>query len=188
MGLDMYLTRKHYIGGKWEFNDVKGEINITIGNKHLPIDLNKLDYIIEEVGYWRKANQIHNWFVKNVQDGEDDCKSYYVEIEQLKKLLEICKTIKDTARLVPGKIKAGKKWVKDHWEQQYEEGKIIENVDEIKEKLPTTDGFFFGSTEYDEWYLEEIKTTIKILDNVVKEDEELNKLGFSPEYEYRASW
>ena len=23
--------------------------------------------IMEQVGYWRKANQIHNWFVENVQ-------------------------------------------------------------------------------------------------------------------------
>ena len=35
--------------------------------------------IIEQVGYWRKANQIHNWFVENVQDGEDDC-CYHNEV------------------------------------------------------------------------------------------------------------
>ena len=27
----------------------------------------------EEVGYWRKANAIHGWFVRNVQNGKDDC-------------------------------------------------------------------------------------------------------------------
>ena len=29
--------------------------------------------IMEMVGYWRKQNAIHNWFVENVQDGIDDC-------------------------------------------------------------------------------------------------------------------
>jgi hypothetical protein len=24
------------------------------------------------VGYWRKANAIHRWFVEHVQDGNDD--------------------------------------------------------------------------------------------------------------------
>ena len=39
--------------------------------------------------YWRKANHIHRWFVKNVQDGEDDCRPYYVSTEQLSELLDI---------------------------------------------------------------------------------------------------
>lgn len=36
--------------------------------------------------YWRKANEIHRWFVDNLQGGEDDCRSYYVSIEQLRQL------------------------------------------------------------------------------------------------------
>ena len=40
-----------------------------------------------EVGYWRKANQIHKWFVDNVQGGEDDCSPYPVTRDQLEKLL-----------------------------------------------------------------------------------------------------
>ena len=30
MGLDMYLIRKKYIGAKWDHNNVKGTIDITI--------------------------------------------------------------------------------------------------------------------------------------------------------------
>ena len=41
--------------------------------------------------YWRKANAIHNWFVENVQDGQDDCRKYWVDID---KLIELRKTIK----------------------------------------------------------------------------------------------
>ena len=39
--------------------------------------------------YWRKANQIHAWFVDNVQAGEDDCGDYYVSHEKLKELLDL---------------------------------------------------------------------------------------------------
>jgi hypothetical protein len=45
--------------------------------------------IIEEIGYWRKANAIHNWFVKNIQEGVDECQESYVNKDSLKKLLEI---------------------------------------------------------------------------------------------------
>lgn len=86
----MYLTREKYIGANYEHNQVKGIIDITVRGKKIPIDLKKVNCIRESVGYWRKANQIHKWFVDNVQDGNDDCKSYYVSTEDLEKLLNIC--------------------------------------------------------------------------------------------------
>lgn len=187
-GLDMYLVRKHYIGGKYDFNNVEGIIDISIKGKKLPIDLKRLGYIDEDVGYWRKANQIHKWFVDNVQDGEDDGKYYYVDIDQLKELLELCKEVRQKARIVNGQIKAGENYEDGEWKPKYEEGKIIENAEEIAEILPTQDGFYFGSTEYDEWYMQDIYSTIEILEKILKEEEEFNKLGFYPEYEYRASW
>lgn len=45
------------------------------------------------VGYWRKANAIHQWFVDNCQDGIDDCRSVIVEREQLQTLKSLCETI-----------------------------------------------------------------------------------------------
>ena len=44
----------------------------------------------EEVGYWRKANAIHKWFVDNVQNGVDDCGDYKVTKEQLIELYNVC--------------------------------------------------------------------------------------------------
>lgn len=43
----------------------------------------------KEIGYWRKANAIHRWFVENVQNGEDDCRDYFVTKEQLTELLNL---------------------------------------------------------------------------------------------------
>lgn len=39
---------------------------------------------------WRKANSIHQWFVKNVQDNHDDCQEYHVNLKQLGKLVSDC--------------------------------------------------------------------------------------------------
>ncbi len=38
--------------------------------------------------YWRKANQIHNWFVQNVQKGVDDCNEHQVQPTDLIKLYD----------------------------------------------------------------------------------------------------
>jgi len=57
------------------------------------VDPDNICKITEEVAYWRKANQIHRWFVENVQQGEDDCREYLVDTEDLKKLLATVKKV-----------------------------------------------------------------------------------------------
>ena len=95
MGLDMYLHAHKYTSKYSEKNlnerliDVVKEVE-----PEFPVYDNLKSVIIDiEVGYWRKANHIHKWFVNNVQDGKDDCGEYYVSEEDLKKLLELCKKV-----------------------------------------------------------------------------------------------
>lgn len=40
--------------------------------------------------------------------------------------------------------------------------------DYAKEALPTTDGFFFGSTEYDEWYWKDVKNCLQQMTKLYK--------------------
>ncbi len=96
MGLDMYLQKRNYVK-HW---DHKGADNfeVTVSQHGEPVSHIKpkrVSYVIEEVGYWRKANHIHRWFVHNVQGGEDDCKEYWVSMDNLKSLLEVCKSVKE---------------------------------------------------------------------------------------------
>ena len=63
---------------------------------YFDLDVNKLfpQYdIFVQVGYWRKANAIHHWFVQNVQNGVDDCQSYAVSREQLEALRGLCESV-----------------------------------------------------------------------------------------------
>ena len=111
MGLDMYLNARKYINkvGNWdnvnldssrpyagaesrEYRDVINAANMwDIENVQEPYGAE----VQVNVAYWRKANQIHNWFVENVQDGEDNCQEYFVSHEKLKKLLEIAREAYD---------------------------------------------------------------------------------------------
>ena len=60
---------------------------------------NPLESLTIEVGYWRKANHIHKWFVDNCQDGRDDCGHYHVSCEQLKDLRDRVQRVIDWNRL-----------------------------------------------------------------------------------------
>lgn len=127
------------------------------------------DRIMEQVGYWRKANQIHNWFVNHVQDGEDDC-NYHHECtkEILEELLDTCEKVKQIAVLKPGKVVNGQTLINGKWKNCYEDGEVIVNSDEIAALLPTQGGFFFGETEYDNWYMRGVEDTIDILTRVLE--------------------
>lgn len=151
MGLDMYLTRKFYIGADFEHRNVKASVDITIDGKPVKIDADKITYIETAAGYWRKANQIHNWFVKNVQNGEDDCGEHYVSVNKLIKLRNICK-------------------------------KILDDKSKGKKLLPTKSGFFFGDTEYGEFYFNDIKNTLQILNDLNLDEDN------TCEYYYSSSW
>lgn len=130
-----------------------------------------IDSFWDEVGYWRKANQIHNWFVENVQDGVDDC-DYHNECteEVLKKLLDTCKTVLESCTLTNGKIYNGKEYTKENgWRTLYEEGQVIVDSSVAERLLPTCPGFFFGSYDYDEYYVDDLLKTVEIIDKVLKE-------------------
>lgn len=187
MGLDMYLYKKHYVK-HWDHNPKEEQIKLTVkrnGTKYPFINPKRVTYIQEEVAYWRKANQIHDWFVKNVQNGVDECQEAYVDITKLKELLQICIVVRDSTVIIKGKVNNGYSYDKAG-EKVYNtvDGEILEDGSVAEELLPTSSGFFFGQTDYDEYYMEDIKRTIKML-----EEELAIEYGTDqPEYYYRSSW
>lgn len=152
MGLDMYLTATKDVGGskhceaeeRARFNEILRAIDMATDqvaeqSPHLEVSVC--------VGYWRKANAIHAWFVREVQHGNDECKRSYVSREQLTKLRDLCSVVIATKDPTP---------------------------------LPPQKGFFFGSTEIDDWYWADLRHTIATINRVLK-------LPDSLEFHYRAS-
>src|SRR5210317_989572 len=84
MGLDMYLTARK------SFFHKDDEVAKKISELFPELDGMIIRDINIDVVYWRKANAIHQWFVDNVQDGEDDCGEYYVPRSDLEELSEKC--------------------------------------------------------------------------------------------------
>lgn len=192
MGLDMYLyaevsevhfSRDEQSETHKKMRDLADELGLPQDN----VGKGNYGHISMEVqaGYWRKANHIHNWFVQNVQDGVDECQRSYVEISQLTELKELCQKVVKTAKLVPGKVYAGTRYSGGVEEVMYNDGMVVENADEVHALLPTSQGFFFGSSNVDEWYMKDVEHTIK----VVEACEKLHKdRGYRAEFHYQSSW
>jgi len=107
MGLDMSLHGRRYLAS---YNQDDAQIQDKLRG-HLPElqgvawEDNPIREIMAEVGYWRKANQIHKWFVDNVQGGVDECRPHRVSRSDLEKLKSICLQVLDkpdlAAELLP---------------------------------------------------------------------------------------
>jgi hypothetical protein len=160
MGLDQYLTKRNYVKN-WGFTPEEQTYRITVqrgdGGDETTIKPTRIRYILEEIGYWRKANHIHKWFVDNVQDGNDNCGEYFISDDQLEELLTLCK-------------------------------RVVEDPTLGEELLPTRNGFFFGGTEYDEYYLQTIQQTIDIIEPLLDELKLASEMEEYPEVYYSSSW
>ena len=118
MGLDMYLEkRKQYRENDPEYNKLVND------NR-------------EEVMYWRKANQVTEWFVRNAGlEADSDCEVIEISEDQLQQLYDDC-------------------------------DKVVKNPKLADEVMPTSNGFFFGSTEYGERYFDQLKETMDGLQRI----------------------
>jgi len=93
----MYLFAKKYIANYNKKEEVKKaeKVRKLFPEMFKSGNLDSVE-IVFEVGYWRKANHIHRWFVENCQNGIDNCGYYFVSREDLIRLKNICeKVIKD---------------------------------------------------------------------------------------------
>ena len=194
MGLDMYLERCKKVVFPYVNKDIEELKESEDENDKILLEFLKpyirkrgkyiqWDSLGEEVAYWRKANQIHKWFVENVQGGEDDCRHYAVHKEQLEDLLDICKQIEEKAVMQKGKVVNGQTVKDGEWVNIYEDGYNIINPEICEELLPTQSGFFFGSTAYDQYYMDDIRSTIEQLEEVIAETDWETETVY-----YRASW
>ena len=165
MGLDQYLYANKYTFGNdfeeptWQkknadFQRLKKAIAEGSTNGDDTLHMNKTYgetiVVSMKVGYWRKANAIHQWFVDNCQNGEDDCRDAYVSREKLEELLGIVQ-------------------------------EVLADRSKVDELLPTQSGFFFGSTEYDEYYFQDLELTQRILENALSMSDEWD-------FGYQSSW
>lgn len=193
MGLDMYLEAEFYVGGgwthirqaenavakheAWQFDTLLTLFGMDFSTFKEKYPEGNYAHVSIEVGYWRKANAIHSWFVNNVQDGRDECQRSYVEEEKLAELLDACQRILAT-------VVKGEPVTETGLFGSYETFPDLRFDTALAEQLlETKGGFFFGGTDYDGWYIHNLEETVKQLDIVLNDP----KLKDASLY-YRASW
>lgn len=163
MGLGMYLLDEQ------EYNEYKEKIN--------KCDPDSEEYwnisFPTELIYWRKANAIHRYFCSVGEEIEKEV-IYKITIKDLLELFNLINIIlKEKAK----RYKRNRKnKIKCLQQSDYNELAII-----AEGTLPTQEGFFFGSTEYDEQYYSDLEFTKESIKDIIN-------LSNKDSFIYYASW
>lgn len=149
MGLDMYLRADLYIPETVYQSNGSYVVNSTYNKivDALDVDKNLLDgygmHVQVPVGYWRKANAIHRWFVEKCGNGIDECQNIFVSRTRLIQLQDTCNDVLEERDLAKADF-----------------------------LLPPLEGFFFGSQELDEGYWDDLQLTVTVIANALSIDTE----------------
>lgn len=193
MGLDMYLMAQKYESkSSWQLDkEERREKEKEIVKDFYPEDLQKIglthikDNFLSkqtryQIGYWRKFNALQAFFEKRVESDYELLHGVYVYEETIKELISTFnKILKDIKTCETEEIQYCTGWA--YGEKTYDTKKVYKSQVAL-DLLPPGDGFFYGSQEIDEWYVEDIKYSLKLFKKALK----LIELGYDIIYE--ANW
>lgn len=106
-----------------------------------------------EIMHWSKANQIRQWFVKNLENfnQNDNLGKYIVSKENLKNLINDIST-------------------------------VLHYPEKAEKLMPTSKGFCFGSQEYDAHYFNCLESSLKELKILLNETDFENEALYYTEW------
>ena len=180
-------------GGIIGFRNYEKNIHLDLDsdmiNDKYTYSITRKEYAVEyeEIAYWRKANQIRQWFVNHIQTfyASDNCGYYQITEDLLNNLLSdcLCVLMSHEEIEIPDNIKekiekvrnlanhgvSGEKTGAESTLKKLEQKYGLTGVSVKPEQImPTSEGFFFGGTENDDYYYEQIKKTVQTISKILE--------------------
>lgn len=155
MGLDMHLRREHYVMN-WDHNPEEKRFDITVTRGGKP-------YSIDPKKICYITEEVMYWRKFNALHNwmVNHCGDGVDECQRIyvsnDDLVDLYNILKE----------------------------VSVNHDKAEELLPTVSGFFFGGTEYDEYYFDQVENTIKELRPYIQD---IHEGSSSTDFIYQASW
>lgn len=155
MGLDMYLKREHYVKN-WDHNPEEKKFEITVNRGGKPYPIDP-----EKISYI--TEEIMYWRKFNALHNwiVNNCANGVDECQRIymsnNDLVDLYNTLKEVS---------------------------VDN-NKAEELFPTTAGFFFGGTDYDEYYFNQVNRTIEELRPYIQD---IHENSFNSDFVYQASW
>ena len=154
MGLDMYLSAKRYMSKYFD---------------------------AEDTARIEKVNEIFG--VEGIEDGDYNAQEVTFRVAYWRKANAIHKWFVDKCQ--DGVDECQETWLSREQLQELVDTctAVLLNKEKAGELLPSANGFFFGGTDYDEWYFRDLEYTVERIQKILK-DPAFEKCDFY----YQSSW
>lgn len=179
MGLDMFLTKKTYVKN-WEHTEPENRFDVVVlqnGKPHPKIKSDRISYVCELIGEWRKNEILHDWFMDELGEEEFD----NITIDHMKSLLDVLTEVENAfnqitpdRRVIHGIDILGNPLEFEDYAYTFND--LDKHLSIENTYLPTRDEFYQSD-------FEEIEKTIKILRAEIKSNPD-----DSVSYQYSYSW
>ena len=90
MGLDVYLSKKTFIGAMYKSQAITGSISLFKRGKKIPIRLGRLAYVIEDIYHGSKTHWLHEWLSRELTDEMENSEDYELGKDVIDRLHQAC--------------------------------------------------------------------------------------------------
>lgn len=150
MGLDMFIQS---VPNEWEMPSIAEYASWSM-------NLENEDEVIDEA-YWRKFHALHDYFIKEIQEGDDDCLVYRLDYKTIHKL-----------KIIIERILEDKELEESMGNNRGVASKLLPEPSSIPKKL-----------RYGQSYYESLNSSYSVVKNILEKMKEGKR-----DFYYRSSW
>ena len=90
MGLDIYLSKKTFIGAMFKSSEVSGTILLTKRGKPIPIRPERVTYVTEDVYHGRKTYWLQDWLNRELPEAPGNAEEREIDDDVVDRLHQAC--------------------------------------------------------------------------------------------------
>ena len=90
MGLDIYISKKTFIGAMFHASGIGGIISLTKRGKQIPIKLQRVAYVIEDIYHGSKTHWLLDWLNRELPEELMNAKGCEISEDVMDRLHRVC--------------------------------------------------------------------------------------------------
>ena len=93
MGLDIYLSKKTFIGAMFKSREITGTISLFIRGKKIPIELQRVAFVIEDIYHGSKTHWLYHWLDMELPECLGNAEEQEISKEVMDRLHDACEEV-----------------------------------------------------------------------------------------------
>ena len=90
MGLDIYFSKKTFIGAMFNSRGISGSISLFKRGKKIPLELRRVSYVIEDIYHGSKTHWLHHWLEIELPESLGNAEDQEISEDLMDRLHDVC--------------------------------------------------------------------------------------------------